>query len=152
MHHLGLLAVQLQLQRRAHRAGQRGEGGGQCGRGLWQRRRRGSGTTSTTGSGGGTGGSSGTRGGGRGGGPLHGRPDGGVGGHGVQLADAGLQLAQALVQLVGFVAGQLQALGLQPLQTQLHAHDEVQQQVQVLVGAGALMLMDLLLLNLVVDT
>lgn len=51
------------------------------------------------------------------------------------------------MQLVGLVPGQLQTLGLQALQAHLHPDDVVQQEVEVLVGAGTLMLVDLFFLN-----
>lgn len=138
--HLGLLAVELQLQRRAHRAGQRREGGGhgqRGGQGGWWGQGGGGGRwTGGAGAGGG--------GGGGGGGSLHGRPGGG----GAELGDSGLQLSEGLLQLQQLVSGQLQALGLQALHAHLHAHYVVQQQVEVLVGVGALVVMDLFLFHL----
>lgn len=52
------------------------------------------------------------------------------------------------MELERFVTRQLQILRLQTLQTDLHSHDAVQQQVEMVVGAGSLVLVDLLLFHL----
>lgn len=109
LRHLGLLALQLQLQSSTHGAGERGEGGGQSG-----------GTYTLQGS--------------------CAAP--------AELAHPQLQIPERLVELVQLLAGHLQPLRLQALQAHLDAHDEVQQQVEVLVRALPLMVMDLLLLHL----
>ena len=136
--HLGLLAVELELQRRSHRAGQGGEGGRhrQSGsQGGRRRERSWSGWTRRTGAGGWGGG---------GGSSLHGRPRGG----GAKLGDSGLELPEGLLEFHQFVSGEFQSLGLQALHAHFHAHDVMQQQVEVLVGVGALMVVDLFLFHL----
>ncbi|KAG7234269.1 hypothetical protein INR49_005230 [Caranx melampygus] len=56
-----------------------------------------------------------------------------------QLAHLQLQVPEGLVELLKLVAGNLQALWLQALQAHLDAHDEMQEKVEVLIGALALM-------------